>query len=274
MKKYGPLFVLLSALFFATGGLLIKLNTMSSVSISGGRSFFAFFVMLAYMLLRHHHFRFNAVVLFGALANAGMSLTFTIATKMTTAANAIVLQFMMPVFIIFLLWIFWKQKPDRLAICTVALSIVGMLFFFLESLSAGSMAGNLIAIFSGFLYAIVFLIKKIPNSDFESSILISHGLNFLIGIPSLISEPNINTANIIGIILLGAFQMGLAFIFLNLGLDNVQPVAASLISMIEPILNPILVAVFYGETMGVFAIIGAIIVLGSATFYNLRSSSA
>ena len=76
----------------------------------------------------------------------------------------------------------------------------------------------------------------------------------------------------VSVILLGFVQIGMAYIFLAKGLDYVPPVAASLISMVEPIVNPILVAVFYGETIGFISIIGAVIVLGSATFYSVYSS--
>ena len=271
-SKKGIIFVFLSAVFFSLAGILMKINTMSSLTMNGLRCGLAFFVMYAYMRKVKHKFRFNMVVLLGAFVTFGMSLTFSMANKMTTAANAIVLQFCMPAFVILLLWIFWKQKPDKIAVASVIMSFAGIIFFFLDSLSEGGMAGNLIAVFSGFLYAVVILIKKIPKSDFESSVLLSHLISFVVGIPAVVQEPSWTPTNIVTIIVLGIVQTGLSMVCLNVGLNYVQPVAASLISMIEPILNPILVAVFYGETMGVISIFGAIIVLGSALFYNLMKS--
>lgn len=271
MKKAGIVFVFFSALFFATGGILIKLNGWNPVGLNGARSVFALLVMLIYMRITHHQFRLNKAILFAALANSGMSVTFTMANKMTTAANAIVLQFTMPIFVILLLWAIWKQKPDRSAVATVAISIAGMACFFIDSLGSGNMAGNLIAIFSGFLYAFVFLIKKIPGADFQSSVVVSYLINFLMGLPFLLRETDFSTTNIMTAVALGIVQIGFAYVCLDIGLDHVQPVAASLISMIEPILNPIIVAIFYGETMGKMAVVGAVIVLGSATFYNLLS---
>ena len=266
MKKYGIICVLISAILFAFGGILMKINSWNSVAINGARCLFAFLVMLIYIIIIGHRFRITVAVLAGALAHAGCGLTFAMATKMTTAANAIVLQFTMPVFVIVLLWIFWKQRPDRTDIITVLFAFVGIVCFFVESLSAGNMMGNMVAVFSGLLYALVFLIKKMPNSDFESSVLISHLLNFLIGIPFIIRETDYSTINIVSVVVLGVFQLGLAFVLLNIGLNSVSPVTASLISMVEPILNPILVALFYGEKMGLMAIIGSVIVLGSACY--------
>lgn len=272
--KKGYLFVFLSALCFATGGLLIKINSWSSMTINGLRSIFALIVFYVYFRSIGHKLRVNKTILFGAFANTGMCTTFVLANKLTTAANAIVLQFTLPIYIILLLWIFWKKKPDHVSVLTALLSFIGILFFFFDHLTVSGMLGNLLALLSGFLYAIVFLIKKMPNADFESSAMLSFVFNFMIGIPFYFQETTFRPVNLVSILLLGIVQIGLAFIFLAKGLDYVPPVAASLISMAEPVTNPILVAVFYGETIGIVSMIGAVIVLFSAAFYSIYSSKA
>ncbi|MGN0426295.1 MAG: DMT family transporter [Agathobacter sp.] len=271
-RKKGYLFVLLSALCFATGGLLIKINSWSSMTINGVRSLFALLIFYPYFRSIGHKFCINKMIIIGALANTGMCFSFVAATKLTTAANAIVLQFTLPIYIILMLWIFWKKRPDRVSVLTALFSFIGILFFFFDNLTTSGMVGNLLALLSGFLYAIVFLIKKIPNADFESSAVLSFALNFIIAIPFYVQETSFTTTNVISALLLGLVQTGLAFVFLAKGLDHVPPVAASLISMVEPIVNPILVAAFYGETIGLISIFGAIVVLGSATFYSIYSS--
>ena len=271
-QQKGFIYTALSAVCFATGGLLIKLNTWSSMSINGMRSFFAFFIFLLYMKLTKHQFKFNWKVLLGVVANSMMGITFIMANKMTTAANAIVLQFTLPIYIMLLTWIFLKKKPDKVSVISGMISLVGIMFFFFESLSLGGMTGNVLALVSGFFYAIVFLIKQIPDSDFESSAIISFVLNFVIGIPFILQETDWSVMNLSTGVLQGIVQIGLAYIFLNVALDKVPPVGASLISMIEPILNPVLVAIFYGEKIGKISFVGAIIVLASALFYNLRGT--
>lgn len=273
VQQKGILCTVLSAVCFATGGLLIKINTWSSFTINGVRSFFAVFVFLVYMIATKHPLKVNGKVLIGVVANSLMSLTFVMANKMTTAANAIVLQFTLPIYIMLLLWAFEKKKPDKVSVCSGVISFVGIMFFFLDSLSAGGMTGNILALISGFFYAVVFLIKRIPGSDFESSAILSFGLNFLVGIPFYLQETDWGMVNISTGILQGVIQIGLAYIFLNIALDKVPPVGASLISMIEPILNPTLVAIFYGEKIGPMSLVGAVIVLTSALFYNLKSTS-
>ena len=112
-QQKGILCTVLSAVCFATGGLLIKINTWSSFTINGVRSFFAVFVFLVYMIATKHPLKVNGKVLIGVVANSLMSLTFVMANKMTTAANAIVLQFTLPIYIMLLLWAFEKKKPDK-----------------------------------------------------------------------------------------------------------------------------------------------------------------
>lgn len=134
------------------------------------------------------------------------------------------------------------------------------------------MAGNLLAILSGFTYAGVFLIKKMPGGDFESSLLVSNVISTVIGIPFFAKESVFSPTIWVCVVLLGIVQFGLSYIFLSKGLDRVSPVTASLTSTIEPILNPILVAIFFEEKIGMLSLVGAVLVIGAATVYNLRQA--
>lgn len=265
----GTIFVLLSAICFSLGGVLIKSIPWSSVTIQGIRSIFSSLVIGSFMLIRHQRFVVNKTVLLGAVFNTVMAFTFVAATKMTTAANAIVLQFTEPIFVILLLWVLYKKKPgkDALLACVVVFS--GILCFFFESLSAGGMVGNMLAIFSGLTYALVMLMKGFKGSDFESSLLISNAISMIIGIPALLKETDYSVEIWGFMILLGVFQFGFSYVFLSKGLDYVSPVTASLTSAIEPILNPLLVAAFCGETIGALGIVGAVLVVGASTTYNV-----
>jgi drug/metabolite transporter (DMT)-like permease len=229
-------------------------------------------VMFIYLRKIHHKIKVNKVVLLGTLCNLLMNLTFAMATKLTSAANTIVLQFTEPIFLIILLAVIWKQKPDKKSVITSILVFLGILCFFFDKLSPGGQIGNILAIISGALYAFVFLIKKMRNSDFESSILISQLTSFVFSIPWYFKETDYSTNNFFMIIILGVVQMGIAYVLLAKGLEKVSPVAASLTSTIEPILNPILVAVFYGEIITPIAILGAALVIISSTGYNIVSS--
>lgn len=270
----GTVYVLFSAVCFSLGGILIKLLPWASLTIQGLRSVFSLIAIALYMGMTHHKFRFNRSVAAGALLNFIMATAFVIANKMTTAANAIVLQFTEPVFVILLLWIFYHKKPAKEAIITCLMVLAGIVCFFFDSLSAGGMLGNVIALISGITYAGFFLIKQFPEGDFESSMILALVLSILASIPSTLTETQFGPALWIIVMILGAVQSGLSYIFLSKGLDRISPVAASLTSTIEPILNPILVAVFYGEQIGMLSFFGAVLVIGSATVYNVWSAHA
>ena len=269
-KTIATIKVAVSALCFALGGLFIKLVPWSSLSIQAVRCAFALPVMLIYMRMTHHKLKVNRSVLLIAVANTAMSTTYVLANKLTTAANAVVLHFTEPLFVIFLVWIVWKKKPDRASLTAVLIAFVGIVFFFLDDLSYGNIIGNLVAIFSGFCYTGVFLGKTFKDSDFESGIILSYILNVLIWGWSLFRETEFSVSIWIIMICFGVFQYSLSYIFLSQGLDHVSAVTASLISMLEPVTNPILVAIFYGEMIGRNALIGAVIVLGSVTWYSVH----
>lgn len=270
----GTVFVLLSAICFSTGGVLIKLIPWSSMTIQGIRSIFSIFVVGGYMLWRRQKFVWNKTVFWGAVCNTVMAFSFVAATKLTTAANAIVLQFTEPIFVILLMWLIYKKKPGKDALIACAVVFAGILCFFFESLGAGQMAGNLLAILSGFTYALVMMMKKFEGADFESSLIVSNVISAVVGIPMYVRDfaPPMTTEAWFFMLLLGVVQFGFSYIFLSKGLDYVSPVTASLTSTIEPILNPVLVAVFYGEQIGAAAVIGAVLVVGAAAVYNVRQS--
>ena len=79
----------------------------------------------------------------------------------------------------------------------------------------------------------------------------------------------VSYAAILSLVVLGVFQVALAYILLAIGLKTTPPVMASLVSGIEPVLNPILVAVFYQEYMGPFALVGAAVVIVGVVGYNV-----
>lgn len=268
-KNPGMLFVILSAVCFSLAGVLIKFIPWSSMTINGVRSIFASVVLLLYMKATHHKLVFNRAVLFGAVCNVLMNLTFVMATKLTTAANAIVLQFTMPIFLILFSYLFFRKTPTGAEIVTCVTVFAGIVCFFVDSLTAGGMLGNFLAMLSGAAYAVVFLLKKIPHADFESSAVVAQWISIVISVPFWFSETSFAWPNLAAVAVLGTVQLGLGYVFLSLGLNRVSPVAASLTSTIEPILNPLLVAVFYPEPMGMFSTVGAVIVLLSVGIYNI-----
>lgn len=263
-----------SALLYSIGGLCIKLIPWSGVAINGGRTAIALLVIGAYLALTKHPLRFNRWILLGAVSVFGTNTLFSMANKMTTAANAIVLQFTAPVFVMLFSFLFFRRRPSGLDAAACAVVFGGILFFFLDSLEMGMGLGNLLALLSGVTYSGVFLMRDMPNSDAISSVFWGDVLSAAVGLPFLLRETEFSALAITSLVVLGVFQVGMAYVCLCIGLKSTPPVTASLIAGIEPVLNPILVAVFYREPVGRFALIGAVIVVCGVVGYNVLKVKA
>ena len=268
-QKTGVLCVFLAAVLYSIGGLCIKLIPWSGMAINGGRTAIALVVIGIYLLAIRHPLRFNPYVLIGALSVFGSNLLFSLANKMTTAANAIVLQFTAPVFVILFTIIFFRKRPARLDILACCIVFGGIVFFFVDSLSVGGGLGNVLALISGVTYAGVFLMNEMPDSDAISSVFWGDVFSAVIGLPFLLRETDFSLIPVTSLLVLGVFQVAVAYILLTEGLKTTPAVTASLVSGIEPVMNPILVAIFYGEKMSSVALVGAAIVVGGVVGYNV-----
>ena len=271
-RKVGVLCVFLAALLYSIGGLCIKVIPWNGLSINGGRTLIALVVIGGYLLLIGHKPRWNRWIFVGALCICGTNSLFTLANKMTTAANTIVLQFTAPIFVILLSALLWKKRPQKLDVIACVVVLLGVVCFFVDSLEAGGMVGNLLALLSGVTYAGVFLLNDMPDSDPISSVFWGDVMSAVIGLPFLMQETEFGTVTLVSLVVLGAFQVGLAYILLTIGLKTTPAVTASLVSGIEPVLNRILVAVFYHESIGPVALVGAVIVLCAVLAYNIIQS--
>lgn len=270
--RRGLAYVLISAVCFSLAGVLIKVIPWNPISINGARCIFAIIPMYLYLRATGRRFHVNKQIIGGAVLDFAMLETFVIANKLTAAANAIVLQFTEPIWVILLAWIIFRSRPRRSAVVASFVVIVGIACFFYDSLNAGGMLGNVLAIVSGVAYAGVFLLKESPKCDFECAAILGFAACFVVGIPFYPQETLFTPEILVTIVVLGVVQLGFAYFFLSKGLDVVSPVTASLTSTIEPLLNPILVAIVVGETIGPISIFGAVLVIGAATAYNVYAA--
>ena len=267
-SENGIFLVLTAAALFSIGGLCIKIVPWSPLAINGARSLISVMVLAVYLKIKKHKVKWNPAVLFGAVCMTGTTTLFCAANKMTTAANAIVLQFTAPIFVIFLMWILKKERPKKSDILSCLIVFSGIICFFVDGLLVGNMMGNFVAVLSGVCYAGVFMMNSFEKSDAISSVFLGHFLSAIIGSGFVFKETDFGTSALGGIFVLGVFQMAIAYIFMSKGLEQVSAVTASLTSAIEPILNPLLVAVFWGETVSKLSLLGALIVVAGVIFQN------
>lgn len=268
-NQKGTLYVFLAALLYSIGGLCIKVIPWGGMAVNGGRTAIALVIIGIYLTLVRHPLRFNRWILLGAVCVFGTNALFSVANKMTTAANAIVLQFTAPIFVMIFSAIFFRRKPTKLDLGACVVVFGGIVFFFVDGLSMGGTAGNILALCSGVAYAGVFMMNEMPNSDAICSVFWGDVISAVTGLPFLFRESDFSATPLISLLILGVFQVAVAYILLTIGLKTTPPVTASLVSGIEPVLNPILVVVFYGEKMGSLALVGAATVIGGVVGYNM-----
>lgn len=234
------------------------------VAIAGSRSAIAALAMLA--IIRRPRFTWSFAQIGGAVAYAATVILFVTANKLTTAANAILLQYTAPIYVaLFGAW-FLGERASWLDWATLAAVLGGMVLFFLDKLSVAGMLGNVVAIASGVALAglALFLRKQKDGSPMES-ILLGNALTALIGLPFMLkSSPG--SAGWLGIVLLGVFQLGLPYVLYALAIKHVTAIEAVLIPVIEPILNPLWVFLVVGEAPGTLALAGGAVVLVAVTF--------
>ena len=199
----------------------------------------------------------------------GVTTLFAIANKLTTAANTIVLQFTAPVFVILFMALLYRQKPGRVDLITCFLVLLGVVLFFVDGIQAGNLTGNIVAILSGVCYAGVFMMNTGKDADAISSCFLGQLAAGLVMTPLCFWETDFSLPTLAAIVALGVVQVGGAYILFSIGIQRTPAVTASLITGMEPIMNPLLVAAFYGEKVSALAITGAIIVVCSILAYNI-----
>jgi len=240
--------------------LLIKIIPWDAIAIASLRSFVASLLLLIYIGPRS--IRINRKTIMIGVFLAICMISFVAATKLTTAINAIMLQYTCPVFTLLIAALFFKVKINKSDVFIVILAMSGIALFFMEKLSVGGLAGNLLALLSGIVYACVFIFAARCDDDAVHGIFLGHVLCFLVGLPFLtLNPPVLNGTSVAIVIVMGVFQIGLPHIIFGEVIRYVPAFDATIITMIEPLINPVLVFIGMGEAPGALALIGAIVVL-------------
>ncbi len=266
-EKKGTLLVVLAAISWSVAGVLGKYTTWTPFATAGMRALVAAIAMaISRGGVKVKLTRGN---LLGAFGCAATSIIFVFANKLTTAANAIVLQYAMPAVVILLCWIFFHQKPSRRDAVTCVCVLTGVIFCSLDELSAEGMLGNLLAISTAFTFALVFFCSRLPDANATDY----NFLGLVLAAPALLSVIGNEacTFTLSNMLALTGMGLGLAggYILISKGMKIVSPLSAAITANLEPVLNPMWVFIFLGEAPGIMAVIGAVIVLTTVTLYSL-----
>jgi drug/metabolite transporter (DMT)-like permease len=264
-------FLVLTALLWSTGGVLIKQVAWNAPAISGARCLLAAAVLGT--IVRRRHLTFSRAQITGAVGYAVTVILFVAANKMTTAANAILLHYTSPVFVAILSIYFLREQVDGRDGLLIGAAMSGLVFFFLDRLSPGYWRGNVLAVLSGASMAVVIVSMRMQKDAFPlGSIFLGNVLVVMLTAPFLFLSPPRDPASWLGLGLLGVFQLGLSYVLYSLAIRHVSALEAIMIPILEPILNPVWVLLLTGERPGPWAMLGGLIVLGSAVGYMIRGT--
>ncbi|HLM00835.1 MAG TPA: DMT family transporter [Pyrinomonadaceae bacterium] len=264
--------VLLAVLLWSTGGLFIKMTTLDAFAVNAGRSLFAAITVAIFTYRKG--LRLDRFTLLTSLLYAGTLSCFVYANKQTTAANAIFLQYTAPIYILVLSPFILKEKFRFPDLITVVFCLAGMSLFFLETpgaaenrLASNVFLGNIVALLSGIFFGLYFVFLRHPrsleNRNPALSVFYGNLLIVLFMLPLLWQNPPApNGKDWLAILFLGVFQIGIAYVLFTSGIaGGVRSLDASIIGFVEPLLNPVWVFLFVGETPSQWAIIGGAIII-------------
>jgi DME family drug/metabolite transporter len=271
------LLIFAAALVWSTGGLFIKWSSLGPVQLSFGRAIFA--AITVAFFTRREGFGFNYLTAITSVLYAGLLLCFVIATKQTTAANAIFLQYTAPVYLLVLEPLVYKEKFRLADFFTVVACIAGMSLFFLGKLEARAVTGNLIALGSGLCMALYFLLLRHPHSqkiNRASSVIYGNLLLALVmGALMLFFDYPFAPVSALDagiVVYLGVVQLGLGYTLFTLGIARgVRSLQAGIIGYIEPMLNPLWVFLVLGERPSAWAILGGTIIIVAVILHTLKT---
>jgi drug/metabolite transporter (DMT)-like permease len=257
-----------AAVLWSFGGMLIKLVELHPIAITGIRSTIAALVILPF--LKRSAFKLTRDKIFGGIAYASMVLLFVSATKSTTAANAILLQYTSPIYIaIFGGWLL-KERAKLKDWITIVFVIGGMVLFFIGDIGGGSIKGNILGILSGVALAFnTIFMRRQKHADPLENVFWGSIITILASLPFMFRTMP-STSSWIGLMLLGVFQLGLSYVIYAKAIKNITALESTFISLVEPLLNPIWVFLSVGEVPTPLSIVGGLVVLISITLNCLQ----
>lgn len=253
--------------------MLIKAVPWSPLAVAGGRGLIAALFLIA--TSRGLRFHFSRDQVLAALAYAACTITFCTATKLTTAANAILLQYTAPVWVaLFGAWVL-GERATRSDWITIGVVLSGMTLFFAGGLELANILGNSLAVMSGiFFAAMTIALRKQKDGSAIESIILGNLIAFLVGLPWILEAPALDTNGWTALLLLGTVQLGVSYWLYARAIKHVTALEAVLIPVIEPILNPVWVLIAMGEKPSLLALVGGVIVLSAVTARAITSVRA
>jgi drug/metabolite transporter (DMT)-like permease len=258
-------------MLWSSGGILIKMVNVGPLAVSGLRSLIAAGIIFLY--LKKPKFTWSLYQILGALAYASMAMTFVIATRLTTSANAVLLQYTAPIYVAILGSLILREKAVLKDWVTIIITLLGITLFFIDSFTLEGLLGNVLAIISGFCFALFIVCSRQQKEGSPmETILLGNIITAFVCIPFVLNT-NYDVTSLVGVITLGIIQFGIPYVLYGIAIKHVRALDAVMIAVIEPILNPIWVLIFLGEKPGAWSLMGGAIVLAAVTYNCIQSAA-
>lgn len=262
-------------LCWSTGGLLIKFVSWHPLAIWSARSAIA--AAALYAVRRPTLTRISRDEWGAAVALAATTGLFILSNKLTTAANAILIQYSAPVWIALLGAWFLGERATRLDWVTIGLVLVGITLFFFEQLTLDHVLGNIVALAAGVAFAFSAMsLRRVAlsgtaeaPSDPLRPMVLGNILGAVIGAPFMFAAASPDATGWLALLALGVGQQAIAYLAYARAVHHATALEAMLIPIIEPILSPLWVALAFGERPGAWAAVGGVIVVGAVTMRGL-----
>jgi drug/metabolite transporter (DMT)-like permease len=277
----GAVYTVAAALLLSSAGLFIKVLSLGPLQINLFRSVIAIPTILLVLRLRRQRVELclDALTLGCCLSYAGVLILFVAATKLTTAANAVFLQYTAPVFLL-VLEPWWFRLPfPRRDLWVVAACLGGLALCFAGHLERGGALGNLLAVASGLALALFSLFMKAirsrhPDRNPYGVVVLGNLLVALICLPLALPGLRLSLAQLLAVTYLGVFQLGFSWLLFTAGMRYLSATAAVVTCMLEAVFNPVWVYLGVGERPSGHALLGGAVVLGVVGWYNVRKAAA
>lgn len=272
-QRRGLLYIVAAALLWSTGGVGIKAAEAAPLKVTFYRSLFAAIALMIFLGRRVWGRRWQSTPAFiASVISYGACLTaFVVATKWTTAANAIFLQYAGVIWVMLFSPLVLREPMRGRDVAAIAAAIGGMALFFVGRFETQGMSGNVMALISSVFFAALILSLRREQPAAQAAVTWGNLACAAVLLPFIRHDLALTPKSFAILAFLGVFQIALAYFFFVKGLEHVTATQASLTGMLEPVSNPIWVFLFLGERPSLFAIAGAAVVLAAIGWHTLTS---
>ena len=265
------LLLVITALLWSMGGAFIKAVTWNPLAIAGARSAIA--AVYLYLALGRPRIRLSWPLFCAAMSLAVTMILFVTATRLTTAANAVFLQYLAPVFVAVFAPRFLGEPTLRRDWIAMLVAFSGMTLFFWGEVSVTGQLGNALALCSSLTFAgLPLFLRKMKGGNQAEALLLGNIVAAACCLPFYFQGPFPDIQGVGALLILGVVQIGVAYQVYARAIPHVRAIEASLIPVIEPILNPVWVFLFIGERPSSLALMGGLVVVGAATMQGVMAA--